>query len=417
MLDYQYLFSGMSIQEIEEKLRSIVQTALCEKYGDNPSYPIIERIEEEWDAIKRCDLAAETAVLYELTTWLKENKYFHYYMSDNSGSSFIFYLLGITRGNPLPPHQYCPECKKVWWYPAKDGFDLMRNIHSENDGSFLWADGHNLPWQILFGYDNSRLEFEIHLPIELYADLFRAFISHWLYDVKPCDKPWIFCGDKYRSNYIELPNLNLVFCVGYEDSNLPISESESNDTENTVKFSPEEWRYSMLVLWNLLIGCDYDCFEDIGITEPYDLDDNFNSISELIYLCGLLYSKGVWDEETEWMIKAMGYSPSDLIVFSDDVYQYLIEHGYSEETAWLGMDSVRQGKGLPIVTDELRFSCDKWVIARCDKIEHLWSKAQAIERILFRYRFLPCEVGKTPEEPRMYDTEITSFFTNCQEND
>ena len=125
MLDYQCLFSGMTMEQIEEKLYSLVQTALHEKYGDNPDGQIVKRIEEEWDAMKRCNVVAESAVLYELTTWLKKNGY-PYFLGD-AGSSFILYLLSITRGNPLQPHHYCPECKQVWWRSGKDGFDLPQN--------------------------------------------------------------------------------------------------------------------------------------------------------------------------------------------------------------------------------------------------------------------------------------------------
>lgn len=372
MQNFQYLFAGMSMQEIEEKLRSIVQTALCEKYGDNPDDRIIKRVEEEWAAMERCDFVAEAAVLYELTTWLKKNQY-PYISLGGSGSSFILYLLGITRGNPLPPHQYCPRCKKVWWHLGKDGFDFPQDERCPHDNVSLLSDGHNFLWQTFFRHDNSCFLY-MELRPELYEELLSLYASHWVLDVKPSDKPFNFDGKCVPYKWISLPNhLVLDFCLCDEISN----EFYSKDMEVTSRDC-----YIMLQMWNYIIGCDSDYFDSVDITV-----DNF---SDLISLYGFAHSTGIWNEAAKFMISGMGYSPSDLIVFQEDIHQYLAEHGFSESDVSLAVGNAQAGHGLPTILEKMPNIQDKWSLFRYQwrerngKMMHLLSKADVVEDIIFR---------------------------------
>ena len=94
------------------------------KYGLTPDYEMIKRVKEEWEAMKNSDSILDIAMLNEFVLWLKKER-IPYWMSGTAGSSFILYLLGITRGNPLKPHFYCLECKHVDWVPNyRSGFAI-----------------------------------------------------------------------------------------------------------------------------------------------------------------------------------------------------------------------------------------------------------------------------------------------------
>ena len=130
---YIYKYDKMRPPEIERKLYSEVLEALYTKYGAKPDTLIMNRVQEEWKAIKREGMILETAFIHEFTSWLRAEKS-PFYMSGECGSSLILYLLQITPVNPLPPHLYCPECGAVEWNEDyKDGFDIPSN-RCKNDG-------------------------------------------------------------------------------------------------------------------------------------------------------------------------------------------------------------------------------------------------------------------------------------------
>lgn len=75
-----------------------------------------------------------------------------------------------------------------------------------------------------------------------------------------------------------------------------------------------------------------------------------------------------------------------MICFRDDVFYYLTEHGFLEKDAWRGMESVRKGKGLPVVNEEMLYARDRWIVARCEKIKYLFPRAHAVEYLHYMLR-------------------------------
>ncbi len=84
------------------------------------------------------------------------------------------------------------------------------------------------------------------------------------------------------------------------------------------------------------------------------------------------------------MVERLDYTLSDLIAYRDDVFSYLLAHGFPEKDAWSGMDRVRTGRGLSVVTSEMERARDKWVLNRCKKVSYLFPKAHAVEYLLYR---------------------------------
>lgn len=107
------------------------------------------------------------------------------------------------------------------------------------------------------------------------------------------------------------------------------------------------------------------------------------TVADMIAAAGMMQSEGVWDETAKHMLNYMGYQFSELIVFREDVYCYLLDHGFLEKDAWKGMEQVGAGKGLPVITEAMAASKDKWVLKRFESIKKLVYKADVIEKLFY----------------------------------
>lgn len=359
----KFLFAGFSKTGIAIELRRILDDKVVEKYGSMPNEIIRKRIDEEWHAIEQSDLIVDVAAMYEIVPWLKQNRY-PYWMRGCAGSSFILYLLGITSGNPLPPHLYCADCKSVEFLSNyRDGFD----IHTDQTESCSkrTGDGHNIPWQALWGYGDYQAALDIDLPKELYESFKTLLKKHWLTTLEAENIP----NNPYEGKVdcIKLSRLSLMFVLDTNNISADFYEKE---------FSAEDWMY-ITERWQELI--QYEGEEEREIPTPTQFCD-------IVALSGLLHSTGAWDDDAEYMVFALGYSPSNMIAFRDDVYFYLVDHGFIEKDAWRGMNRVRKGLDLPVITDEMANARDMWVIGRCHTIKYLFPKAHAVEHILFKLK-------------------------------
>ena len=135
---------------IEESIEADINTALHHKYGSNPDPLIIKRMRQELTALREVDASQnalqDLAAVYELSRWLKAQN-IPFFVEHVTASGLIPYLLGITHTNPLPPHTFCPECKKLHWNRGyKDGFDIPAAV-CPDCGTDLIRDGHGLIWQ------------------------------------------------------------------------------------------------------------------------------------------------------------------------------------------------------------------------------------------------------------------------------
>lgn len=90
-----------------------------------------------------------------------------------AGSSLLFYILGITRGNPLPTYSLCPKCKSMSWldHDYYSGFDVKEDLKCEKDGYILLTDGHSIHWEGFWNYEGDEIVFTIDLPIDSYQKI------------------------------------------------------------------------------------------------------------------------------------------------------------------------------------------------------------------------------------------------------
>ena len=381
MEEIKFLFADLSKRDIDIELRRILDAKVSEKYGDIPDEIIRARIDQEWHAIERSDMIADVAAMYEIVQWLRHNHY-PYWMRGAAGSSLILYLLGITSGNPLPPHLYCSDSKSVEFLPDyRDGFD----IRTEQTGncSKHAGDGHNIPWQTLWGYGDYQATLDIDLPKELYECFKTLLKEHWLTALDSENIP----NNPYEGKIdcIKLSQLSFMFVLDTNDISPAFYEKE---------FTSEDWMY-ITERWRELIQ-----YEDEGESERERESERESErerererelptptyFCDIVALSGLLHSAGAWDDDTEYMVFALGYSPSNMIAFRDDVYSYFLDHGFIEKDAWHGMNHVRKGLDLPVITNEMVNARDMWVLGRCHTIKYLFPKAHAVEHILFKLK-------------------------------
>lgn len=109
-----------------------------------------EIVNDELEFIYKSGLLEMVERLYAATEDMRI-KQRPYKMEGGAASSMVFYLLGITKANPLPPHHYCAQCGKIEFVrnsSVEDGFDLQEKRCL--CGGVMFGDGHNLHSQLLW---------------------------------------------------------------------------------------------------------------------------------------------------------------------------------------------------------------------------------------------------------------------------
>ena len=194
-----------------------------------------------------------------------------------------------------------------------------------------------------------------------YEEVRTWFLSHWLVKSPVQDVTLKVC-DGYEDVWKQV-GIGRVHCTF-------LLESERIGRNGAIVRDKK-----ILQEWRSLIADEV--VEDTNLPIPH-------TFSDLLAILGMLHGSGTLDESVMYMVETMGYSPSDMIVFRDDVYRYLRSHAWSEEDAWKGMERVRKGKELQNVTQEMKVAPDKWILDRCERAMYLPAKADIVERLFFR---------------------------------
>lgn len=238
----------------------------------------------------------------------------------------------------------------------------------------MLTDGQDLPWQMLWGYDCKPTSLTIRIPFELRDPLYQLCKCHWLSKIDASIQPEV--------PYPEHPSLfrfsNITFDVIPEKAAVRQSMQINNVDAFCAEFALDNWESIV-------------CTPSV---KPSDIPTPpGNSFADLIYLYGLTHSTGTWDKDAVFMMERLAYDPSDLIAFSDDIYQYMLDHDFTEKDAWKAAEDVKCGHGLPFFSSGMLTAKDKWVLPRCDAIQYLFPKAHAVEHI-----FLALKTGAFSSE-------------------
>lgn len=351
-----------------KELESRIQEALREKYGTNPDHVITKRTEEEKEAIESSGSLAEFVSFINIINWVKENGS-PYWVAGSVGSSFILYLLGITRGNPLPPHLYCPKCHKTYFgVLSGDGFDRFcitkQEIEKCDCGNELIGDGHNIPWQTLWRYGDRKMSFAVRIPVKL-----KERLNNEINDLCASESQ-VTMRAGLADNVEHFGNKE----IDYMMNDIPEKINEHCPSETEIRDSVDHWRDILKI----------DYAEELEVPAPLNFED-------LIYDYGLIHSTGPWNEKTKRLCEDFGYRSAAIPAFRDDVFEYYMRHHKDKETAWKIMESVRKGRGVPAGEHSPgeKNRPDQWVEYVFENmVRYLFPKAHAVEYVLYRMLLL-----------------------------
>ncbi len=360
MYDGEYAY--LPKRAIEESIEADINTALHCKYGNDPDPLIIKRMRRELSALREVgayqNALQDLAAAYELSLWLKKID-IPFFVEYTTASGLIPYLLGITQTNPLPPHTFCPKCKKlIWKHTYKDGFDIPAAV-CPDCGTALIRDGHNLIWQEYCGY-GSTPTYGFWLPKEVREKIHIWLENHWLKHI------WeSFWGPvKQEKCCTDAGALHFIFALDetiiQQDFHQRTVTAEQR--EDLVRLVGEKWA------------------KLAGPELPYP-----KTAAEALAVYALIGDGHPGNGDIKCFLDS-GLTVSDMICCREDVFHYLCNHGFTEKDAFRGMHRVRKGRGFPVITDEMRSARDKWVLKQCANIDYLPSKAANLESLLFQIR-------------------------------
>jgi len=339
---------------IEEMLEEELWEARKNKYGREPE--IFKRVRQEWTALLETEAIEELAAVYEFAAWLKHNKH-PYRLGGTAVSGFIPYLLGIHDVNPLPPHLYCPECQKVIWKDdCKDGFDIPSEVCPKCSG-LMQGDGHNLIWQEYASYGRVP-SYVFYLPNDM-----KPVISDWL------ENHWLrkYIGDQWEAAQPYEDHLargNMLFRFELDRDEIPPDFYSINIGAN-----------SKAELIQMATNDEY------YHKNPYPKD-----MGELLTQLG--FRKTIWkeDEVARNILLRNKILWRKIPACREEVFFYLREHDFVDKDAFRGMNYVRKGKGLPVVTEDMQTAKDHWKAEYFNQIDWLPSRAALLQRLFFELK-------------------------------
>ena len=356
---------------ISDKLYNYITEKLTEKYGQNVDPLITKRLEDEWDTICTKELESEYYNLAILISYIKEQGYS--YMLP-IGRTLMTYLMDTSSPNPLPPHKYCRECKKVFWcndiIDKLDGFDIPfmeeiginvlddieLNCSCPCSKSELESDGHDFLWQIPLspGFD-SNVEIQVMLPKGTEGKVIDLFEDSKL-------------NDSNGYSEISIGKMKISFCLDNK--------------------GPDGEYYNKKVDTSCIDYCLASWEKVIGIKDETDLPRP-TTFSSLCAVYSLYHSTGIWDEKAKYMVEILGLMPDMLVCFQEDIYNIAYKHGYFPTDAYRILRSLRFGSKPPFMPYKMMWCEDAWKFYRLTEYNgprYIFPKSSIVERIFYRLR-------------------------------
>lgn len=249
-----------------------------------------------------------------------------------------------------------------WNTQYKSGFDLPQSFTvCAVDGSAMEADGQDIPWQNLWGYASKPSSLDIRIEAKLREPLYCFLEKHWLCKLHPESSPYV--------PYPKHPSLFRFSHITFDT--LTDKEAAIQDFYK-IKIDAS-CVTAALENWKKLVCAETNTLEAV---EPP------KSFADLVSLYGLLHIAGIRESDRIWM-ERHSCCPLDMIVFTDDVYQYLLDHGFLEKDAWAGAQRVKSGKGLLPLQKDMNASEDRRILEQLEAVRYLFPKAHAVEHVIF----------------------------------
>lgn len=325
-----------------KQLLSKAYDRLIELYGgehNSPDIRILSRFYEEKKILSECELYTRYLGFLGNVRKFAEEKGEHIFVRGTAGSSFIAYLLGATDINPLPRHDYCPNCHEVKFKNVGTPFDKDRVKCS--CGADTIADGFNIPFEsnlksILSGHIQLAVSYAFFEEVEnmIRDEMWdKAIITLRNENLTPA---WFCFQDKEKNedgNYIlngnseifsKLPRITLVpdkmldkyreleKATGFKMNDIGVSEHSDayfEFMEGNIEGIPYFNNGYMKDLWNKV--------------KPLSCDD-------LLKLIGFAHSTKVWRDNAEDIYDEHKMTFRDIPAYREDLFYMISEHLYKK---------------------------------------------------------------------------------------
>lgn len=392
---------------MEDTLWEKAYSHLTEIYGTHPPLEILERFEVEKQQLYHsktlvflhyCELLHQAGISVEI--W------------GPVSNSFIGWLFGVTRVNPLAPHYYCPNCKSVQFqHTVPDGWDLRDKQCC--CGAQMHGEGHHLPPDEFLLYARNSPSYELHLPKQKFKQAkqmlqqsFAPFAT--IYPLEITDRSAFFKQHKedymdfllfdshgdmshntdqvyLRKTYAELNQKDHCMRISFYDTDQPVSYRPVNP----LWFSTEQLRH--------YIQNEYQGTETKALAAalPRKADLHF---SDVLQLLGLECATGAWKDNGEILVKS-GISYMDMIAYREDLFWLIQEkmyqrNIYSTAIAFQMMTLCQKGQwyqekmhaSTKMFLEEI--GIDAWQIEFLTQIQYLFPKGHMINILCNRLEAL-----------------------------
>ena len=117
-------------------------------------------------------------------------------------------------------------------------------------------------------------------------------------------------------------------------------------------------------------------------------ETNPKTFSDLVIISGLTHGTGVWQGNSDELVKAGTATLQEVIGCRDDIMVYLIGKGIPNNIAFAIMEDVRKGRGLKEQYEEIMKANNvpDWYIESCKKIKYMFPKGHAVAYVTMAVR-------------------------------
>ncbi len=379
-----------------------VDTALREKYGDNPPLTVVNRLETERNELQNPAYYFAMHIFSELKE-LADSTGHRFTIYGYRTTAFAAYLLGLNPVNPLPAHYYCPKCRTLEFVrDCSDGYDLTpKNCTC---GTVLQRDGHCIPADVTVQppeYYGILTDCQFR---ETANDFLRRYPGAAEMPLENNAREFHFA---FRNPVVYIRALSQPIREA-----MYLLERGTNTSADRIDFlSPDVLEH--------LLNADCEGLPDMGLRFSRMLIERCKpqNFAHLAKITGMTHSVGLWLDNAENLLGS-GIPLDQLISCREDIYctvrDAMIQHGCTDYGfAVTVMENVRRGRYLKNGMSEsvramlLELELPEWFIDSLCKCKYLFLKSDSIrytrDSMIFQWYKLHCpevfrEVMKTYDE-------------------
>lgn len=323
----------------------------------------------------------------------------HIFVRGTTGSSFIAYLLGATDINPLPRHEYCPNCHTVNFVGKEVPLDKVYVKCS--CGSEIITEGYNIPFESNL---KSVLSEYVQLSVShAFFDEVRYMVYDELWDKsvvtlkndehsitwfcvldKEANEPGEYMLNGNSEIFASYPRITLV-----PDSMLDKYRELEKATGFKMKdIGPDEQSF---VYFQLMEGNTQGIpFFDSKFMRDIKESVKLQSYDDLLKVIGFAHSTNVWKDNAENLYEDHRMSLREIPAFREDLYGMICDRLNSKGIYDVGiayeiMEKAKRGYYAKVgEVDEdtalslLQIDFDMDIIFFLEKINYMFPKAHGV---------------------------------------